>query len=98
LAAILVPSIATTPTDTSPARAHNAKHAAEHLAQRPLVPTVKLGDRRVIASQVAGHHAVGDILDTRALDRARGAVAARAGIEQQRDHLSSTGRRNAVWP
>jgi hypothetical protein len=33
-----------------------------------------------------------------ALDTARRALLGGVGVEHQRDHLSSTGRRNAVWP
>jgi hypothetical protein len=50
------------------------------------MPTAELGDRRVIGSQVAGHDAIGDILDAGALDPTRRAVGARVGVEQQRDH------------
>jgi hypothetical protein len=46
----------------------------------------KLRNRRVIRDQVRRHHAVGDVLHAGALDRARGAVAARVGIEQERHH------------
>ena len=55
-------------------------------------------DRRVIRPLLRGDDAEGDVLDARALDDPRGADPARVGVEQQRDHLSSTGRRNAVWP
>jgi hypothetical protein len=40
----------------------------------------------VIGSEVAGDDAIGDVLDAGALDPARRAVAARVGVEQQRDH------------
>jgi hypothetical protein len=40
----------------------------------------------VIRDEVARHDAVGDVLDAGALDRARGAAAARIGVEQKRHH------------
>ena len=46
----------------------------------------ELRDRRVIRRDVAGHNAVGDVLDARALDAARRPVPARIRVKQQRDH------------
>jgi hypothetical protein len=84
LADSFVPSIATTPTEASPARAHTR---APRRTPRPAVAhaAAKLGDRRVIRSQLAGHDAIGDVLDAGTLDPARGTVAARVRVEQQRD-------------
>jgi hypothetical protein len=40
----------------------------------------------VIGLGLSGDHAIGDVLHARALDRSRGPVAARVGVEDQRDH------------
>jgi hypothetical protein len=44
------------------------------------------GDRRVVGDVIGADHPVGDVLATVALDRARGALLGRVGIEQKRDH------------
>jgi hypothetical protein len=54
----------------------------------------KVRDRRMVGDEVAGHDPVGDVLYAGALDPARGAVAARVGIEQERHHH----RRLVGWP
>ena len=58
----------------------------------------ELRDRGVIRHPPGGDQHVGNVLAALALDPPRGAVPLRIGVEQQRRHLSSTGRRNAVWP
>jgi hypothetical protein len=66
------------PPRPTPARLpREPQHAGEHLAQRLLVPAAELGDRRVIRSEVAGHNAIRDVLDARALDPTRRPVRAR---------------------
>jgi hypothetical protein len=52
----------------------------------------------VIGHQVGGDHPVGHVLTTMTLDRPRRALPRRKRIEHERHHLSSTGRRNALWP
>ena len=70
----------------------------EERRQRTLVTLAKPGDRRVIGLPIRRDDAERDVLKTAALDHPRRALPARVGIDEQRDHLSSTGRRNAVWP
>lgn len=58
----------------------------EQAGQSVLVALAEPGDRAVIRHLVRGDHAIGDILDAAALDHPRGALPARVGVKQQRDH------------
>ena len=74
------------------------EHLDEQLADRSLVAATELRDRRMIRSTHRRDQLVGHVLPAGALDSPRRAVAARVRVHQQADHLSSTGRRNAVCP
>jgi hypothetical protein len=62
------------------------KHRAEQPRERSLVADQETRDRRVVGDPVGADHPVGDVLAAVALDRARGALPGRIGVEQQRDH------------
>jgi hypothetical protein len=62
------------------------EHLTEQPGQRRLVALAEARDRRVIRALVGADHARGDVLDTAAFDAARGALAERVAVEQQRDH------------
>ena len=88
--------------DRDDAHAHEPRlraereHLAEQVGQGVLVTLAKARDRGVIRSLVGGDHAVGDILNTLALDHPRGALSLAVGVEQQRDHHRRLVRRAAV--
>ena len=71
---------------------------AEEAGQRVLMALTEPRDRRVVRDLVRGEDAKRDVFLAAALDRPRRPDSTRVPIEQQRHHLSSTGRRNAVWP
>jgi hypothetical protein len=60
------------------------------------VALAKPGDRRVIGLPVRRDHAERDVLNTPAFDHPRGALPARVGVDQQRDHHRRIMRRPAV--
>jgi hypothetical protein len=69
------------------------EHAREQLGQDRLMAAAKVGDRRIVGDEVAGHDPVGDVLYAGALDPARRPIAARVGVEQERhDHRWLVGR------
>jgi hypothetical protein len=63
-----------------------AEHLAEELSQRGLVADPETRDRGVIRHLVRRDHTERDVLTAAPLDRARGALADRVGINQQRHH------------
>jgi hypothetical protein len=71
------------------------QHLAEQARKRRLVANTKPRDRRVIRRLLRRDHPVGDILNTPALDPARGALTPRVGVEQQRHHHRRLKRRTA---
>jgi hypothetical protein len=71
------------------------QHLTEHSRQCRLVALDEPRDRGVIGPLLRRDNAGCDVLDARALNHARGADAARVGIEQQRNQVDSTGCRNA---
>ena len=62
------------------------QHRSEQLAERPLMPTAELRDRRMIRDRHRGDQLVGDVLAALPLDPARRPVPARVRVDQQRDH------------
>jgi hypothetical protein len=74
-----------------------SKHLTNETRQGALVALAKARDRRVIGHLVRGDHAVGNVLDAATLDRPRGALPTRVGVEQQRDHHRRIMRR-PPWP
>ena len=71
--------------DQAGARAQ-AKDVAEQLAERALVAHAEAGDRGVVGDLVGCDHAEGDVLGAAALDRPRGALADRVGVDNEREH------------
>jgi len=62
------------------------EHLAEEVGERLFVAAEKARDRGVIGDQAAGDHPVGDVPAAVALDRPRGALLGRVGVEHKRDH------------
>jgi hypothetical protein len=62
------------------------EHGAEELSECRLVAAQEAGDRRVVGNAVGRDHPVGDVLAAVSLDRARGALLRRVGVEHERDH------------
>jgi hypothetical protein len=88
-----VPSTAITLTPDETGLCGQRGHLVEHAGQCVLVTLVKARDRALIRPLVRRDHAAVDILDAFALDRARGALALRVGVEQRRDHHRGVVRR-----
>jgi hypothetical protein len=72
------------------------EHGAKQLAQGDLVADDEAGDRRVVRDPVGRDHPVGDVLAAMDLDRPRGALLSRVGVENQGDHHRGLTRGGAV--
>jgi hypothetical protein len=56
------------------------------IAQSSVVASTVTADRRVVGALVGADHPEGDVLPAAALDRARGALADRVGVDEEGDH------------
>jgi hypothetical protein len=83
------------PNGHKPGVGAETEHLAEQIRESRFMPDAEARDRGMVRNRVGRDHAERDVLPAALLDRARGTLADRVGVDQKRNHHRRVVRRGA---